>query len=222
MDGGFSPCPRLPSHVHVPAPVPQFRQHLFQPFHPRRLQPGSGDPTQVIVLLVRWPRPVCPHEAPRRQRLPHVRGHRVLRPRKPRGFRSRHDPLHSQIRRWEEIDRSVFTAARRPRSRAVARLYNVIRAELQVSPPPKATSRTVSPVLARPPRTASSSAIGTDAAEVLPNRSRLTTTLSAENPVASKAASMIRWFTWWGMSRSIRHPSSAQSAWACSTSSIIR
>ena len=46
--------------------------------------------------------------------------------------------------------------------------HNVTSALPHVNPPPNATSSTVSPGLARPSRIASSSAMGTDAADVLP------------------------------------------------------
>jgi len=47
-------------------------------------------------------------------------------------------------------------------------VHNVTIALPHVKPPPKATSRTVSPFLALPVSSASSSAMGTDAADVLP------------------------------------------------------
>ena len=68
----------------------------------------------------------------------------------------------------------------------------VTRALLQVRPPPKATSRRVSPGWQRPVSRASSKAIGTLAADVLPYLSRLTMTLEGGICVASRAASMMR------------------------------
>ena len=50
-----------------------------------------------------------------------------------------------------------------------------------------------------PSRIASSRAIGTDAADVLPYWSRFTITRSAGKPVRSRAESMIRWLTWCGI-----------------------
>lgn len=74
----------------------------------------------------------------------------------------------------------------------VVSFYNVMIAEAHVRPPPKATRRIVSPGLARPSRIASSRAIGTDAADVLPYFARFTMTLSRGKPVDSRAESMIR------------------------------
>ena len=54
-------------------------------------------------------------------------------------------------------------------------IQSVMTAEFQVSPSPKPTSRTLSPGLQRPARKASSSAIGTPTAEVLPYFERFTT-----------------------------------------------
>lgn len=49
--------------------------------------------------------------------------------------------------------------------------YHRITAEAQVKPDPKAVSTTQSPLFNRPSRTASSRAMGMDAAVVFPNRS---------------------------------------------------
>ncbi len=51
--------------------------------------------------------------------------------------------------------------------------YHLTAAEAQVSPPPKATKRTMSPSFMMPSLTASSSAMGIEAAEVLPYLSTL-------------------------------------------------
>src|SRR5207245_5959344 len=65
-----------------------------------------------------------------------------------------------------------------------------------VNPAPNATNRTVIPSLSRPVRTASSSAIAIEAAEVFPNRSTFTKTLSIGTPACFAVASMIRMLAW--------------------------
>src|SRR6056297_1053238 len=67
-----------------------------------------------------------------------------------------------------------------------------IRAAPQVNPPPKASSSMVSPRLMRPERTATSSAIGTDAADVLPCMSTVTTTRSIGMSSLRAVALMMR------------------------------
>src|SRR5206468_766957 len=68
----------------------------------------------------------------------------------------------------------------------------------QVRPAPNATKTRTSPASILPARQASSNAIGTDAAEVLPYLSMLTNAFSGGSPSFSIAESMIRWFTWCG------------------------
>ena len=72
----------------------------------------------------------------------------------------------------------------------------------QLRPPPKATVQTSCPGCSLPDRDASSSATGTDAADVLPKRSTLTMTRSFGIPRRSAAESMIRKLAWWGISQS--------------------
>src|SRR5207249_10807660 len=64
----------------------------------------------------------------------------------------------------------------------VGRGYHCTTRLAQVKPAPNAQNITFMPGLRRPPRTASSSAIATDAAEVLPQRSTLSYTLSMARP----------------------------------------
>ena len=72
-----------------------------------------------------------------------------------------------------------------------------------MKPAPNATIATLSPTLTRPSLTASASAIGTDAADVLPYLSRLTNILSIGRSRPLATASMIRMFAWCGMNRSM-------------------
>src|ERR1700694_651823 len=73
----------------------------------------------------------------------------------------------------------------------------------QVKPAPKATNITIMPGLSLPVFTASSSAMAVDAAEVLPNRSTFTYTLSIGTPACFAVASMMRMFAWCGIRRSM-------------------
>src|SRR5580692_2072623 len=59
-------------------------------------------------------------------------------------------------------------------------------------PPPKATNTIRSPGLTRPARTVSESAIGIEAADVLPYSAMLITTLSSGRPKYRAVASMMR------------------------------
>src|SRR6185503_5012322 len=68
-----------------------------------------------------------------------------------------------------------------------------------VMPAPIALIRIRSPRFTRPARTASSSAIGIDAADVLPYSAMLMTIFSIGKPSRSATASIIRAFIWWGM-----------------------
>src|SRR2546423_15602535 len=78
-----------------------------------------------------------------------------------------------------------------------------ITAFAQVRPAPKATKTMMFPGLIRPERQASSSAIGTDAAEVLPYLSMFTKTFSGGKPSLCVAESMMRRVGWWGGTRAI-------------------
>ncbi len=69
-------------------------------------------------------------------------------------------------------------------------------------PAPKAANRMVSPDFTRFARTASSMAIGIEAAEVFPTRSTFTYTRFGSIPNRTPTASMIRRFAWWGTNRS--------------------
>ncbi len=73
-----------------------------------------------------------------------------------------------------------------------------------VKPPPTPSSMTVSPARTRPPRTATSSASGIDAAEVLPCRSTVTMTLSIGSFSLRAVACMMRMLAWCGISQSSR------------------
>ena len=73
----------------------------------------------------------------------------------------------------------------------------------EVKPAPKATMTIWSPTLTRPSLTASASAIGTDAADVLPYLSRLTNILSIGRSRPLATDSMMRMLAWCGMNRSM-------------------
>src|SRR5690606_34841123 len=66
-----------------------------------------------------------------------------------------------------------------------------------VKPAPKAAISSRSPALMRPAATASTSAIGTDAAEVLPYFSMFRYVFSIGMPTACCTLSMIRRLAWW-------------------------
>src|SRR5256712_5033513 len=91
----------------------------------------------------------------------------------------------------------------------------------QVKPAPKAQNISFMPAWTRPHRTASSSAIATDAADVLPKRSTFTYTLSIGRPACFAVASMIRMLAWWGMRRSMSPAASPARASALSQASAI-
>src|SRR5439155_3230902 len=90
----------------------------------------------------------------------------------------------------------------------------------QVRPPPSASISTRWPGRMRPSATASSSASGIEAAEVLAWRSIVTTVLSRGRPSLRPTASMIRVFAWCGTSQSISLGSRPLAANASSTTSL--
>src|SRR5512139_2694787 len=100
--------------------------------------------------------------------------------------------------------------------------YILNSAEPHVSPAPNATSSTRSPERNRPCAFASERAMGTEAAEVFPYRSRLTNTRSGATPSRFPTALTIRRFAWCGMNSatsSIPYPFWARAFWA--TSAIL-
>ena len=97
---------------------------------------------------------------------------------------------------------SGWTAASPAMPRAGSAVHSIATAP-EVKPAPKATMTMLSPTLTRPSLTASASAIGTDAAEVLPYLSRLTNIRSIGRSRPLATASMIRMFAWCGMNRSM-------------------
>src|ERR1044071_1267551 len=90
------------------------------------------------------------------------------------------------------------------------KVHHSMTAAPQVNPAPNTISRIRSPRWMRPDSTASSRAMATDAAEVLPYLWRLTKIWSALAPRRSPTASMIRWLAWCGMMHLIREISSSQ------------
>src|SRR5207342_3472530 len=81
--------------------------------------------------------------------------------------------------------------------------HSVASDEPQVKPPPTPCISTRWPGRMRPPRTYSSSASGTEAAEVLPWWSTVTTSLCAGSLSLRATASRIRTLAWCGISQSI-------------------
>src|SRR5262249_54062024 len=73
----------------------------------------------------------------------------------------------------------------------------------QVKPPPIASSMTSSPCLMRPSATATVSASGIDAAEVLPCLATVLTTLLDAIPSFLAESSMMRWLAWCGTNQSM-------------------
>src|SRR5260363_175635 len=73
----------------------------------------------------------------------------------------------------------------------------------QVSPPPTPSIMIVCPRAIRPSRTASSSASGIDADEVLPCWSTVTSIRSRGSPSLRQVPCIMRIFAWWGISQSI-------------------
>ena len=71
-----------------------------------------------------------------------------------------------------------------------------------VSPAPNEVNRTRSPWRIRPARQARSSAIGIEAAIVLPTSATSTTAFAGSMPSRSTTAIMMRAFAWWGISTS--------------------
>src|SRR5207249_549162 len=102
-----------------------------------------------------------------------------------------------------------------------ARGYHCTTMLAHVKPAPKAQNITFIPGCSRPHRTASSSAMATDAADVLPNRSTFTYTLSIGRPACLAVASMIRMFAWCGISKSMSAPVSPACCSAWSQASAI-
>src|ERR1041385_3204259 len=76
------------------------------------------------------------------------------------------------------------------------------RAAPQVKPPPIASNNTRSPRLMRPSFTATSSASGIEAADVLPCRSTVVTTFSGAMPSLCAEPSMMRLLAWCGTNQS--------------------
>src|SRR5437016_6678962 len=76
--------------------------------------------------------------------------------------------------------------------------YHLINADAHVSPAPNAPSMTSEPSLIRPWRTASSKAMGIEAADVFPYRSRFSIIFSGESPRRSATALRMRIFAWCG------------------------
>src|SRR5260363_316477 len=96
-------------------------------------------------------------------------------------------------------------------------LYKRMTAAPQVSAPPTPSIMIVCPRAIRPSRTASSSASGIDADEVLPCWSTVTSIRSRGSPSLRQVPCIMRIFAWWGISQSIcaalmRALSSASSA----------
>ena len=94
------------------------------------------------------------------------------------------------------------TAASPAMPRAGSAVHSMATAP-DVKPAPNATMTMRSPILMRPPLTASASAMGTDAAEVFPYLSRFTNIRSIGRSRPLATASMIRMLAWCGMNRSM-------------------
>ena len=107
----------------------------------------------------------------------------------------------SQSRGIRTRTSSGRTAASPCRPRAGSAVHSIATAP-DVNPAPNATITILSPTATRPSLTASASAIGTDAAEVLPYLSRLTNMRSIGRSRPLATASMMRMFAWCGMNRS--------------------
>src|SRR5207302_1909840 len=90
----------------------------------------------------------------------------------------------------------------------------------QVAPEPKATETMRSPRRSRPVRSASASASGIEALEVLPKRSPLKNTRSMPTPSRFAVASTMRRLAWWGMTWSTS--STAQPASAPKSTQVER
>src|SRR5436853_536281 len=89
----------------------------------------------------------------------------------------------------------------------------------QVKPPPIASSRMRSPFLMRPSATATDSASGIDAADVLPCLSTVMTTFSGAMPSFTADASMMRLLAWCGTNQSISaalYPVAMNESWITS------
>src|SRR5580704_10573291 len=97
--------------------------------------------------------------------------------------------------------------------------YHLTSAAPQVRPPPSASISTRSPGWMRPSPTASSSASGIDAAEVLAWRSIVTTVCPGFSFSRLPIASMIRKLAWCGTSQSMSAPVRPLAASASSTAS---
>ena len=76
--------------------------------------------------------------------------------------------------------------------------HHRMRADAQVNPAPKAPNITKPPSLIRPWRTASSKAMGIEAADVFPYRSRFSITFYGGSPRRSATALRMRPFAWCG------------------------
>src|SRR5262245_10206110 len=97
--------------------------------------------------------------------------------------------------------------------------YHRISVAPQVKPPPMASSITRSPRLMRRSCTASASASGIEAAEVLPWRSSVSTTCSGLSPSFLATPSMMRLLAWCGTNQSMSSAAKPDCASAPSTAS---
>src|SRR5262249_33147624 len=100
------------------------------------------------------------------------------------------------LRLWSEGWCRTAVAGGYRAGQAALRPGQVSAAAPQVSPPPNAVSSTRDPVVRVPAAAASDSASGTDAAEVFPTRSRLTTARSSGRPSRWASALRMRMLAW--------------------------
>src|SRR3954447_12971049 len=99
--------------------------------------------------------------------------------------------------------------------------YQRSSAEPQVNPPPIASSKTRLPFLMRPSATATASASGIDAADVLPWRSTVSTTFCGAICSLCAEASMMRLLAWCGTNQSMSSAVMPEALNASTITSVI-